>query len=246
MPARSVAITFDDGYADNYHVALPILKKFGLHATFFVASGYLDGGRMWNDTVIESVRLVKGDTLDLGLIDLGVVDVSTPSHRAAAAQSYIQEIKHKNPGERRRLTERLALEVPGKLPDNLMLTSTELRGLSSEGMEIGGHTISHPILSTLSAREATEEVLGGKKALESILDTEVSLFAYPNGRAGVDYQAKDVEIVRGAGFSNALTTHWGVSDRATDPFQLPRFSPWDETSLKFMARMTSMYRNVVL
>ena len=57
LPTRAACITFDDGYADNYQVALPILRRHGLTATFFVATGFLDGGRMWNDTVIESVRL---------------------------------------------------------------------------------------------------------------------------------------------------------------------------------------------
>ena len=56
LPPRALAITFDDGYEDNFTAALPVLQRFGMHATFFVASGFLDGGRMWNDTVIESVR----------------------------------------------------------------------------------------------------------------------------------------------------------------------------------------------
>ena len=60
LPARSLCITFDDGYADNRTVALPALRAAGLTATFFVTTGYLDGGRMWNDTVIESVRRAHG------------------------------------------------------------------------------------------------------------------------------------------------------------------------------------------
>ena len=59
LPARAVCITFDDGYADNHHVALPILRRHGLVATFFIATGFLDGGRMWNDTVIEAIRACK-------------------------------------------------------------------------------------------------------------------------------------------------------------------------------------------
>src|SRR5690242_1236069 len=60
LPPRAACITFDDGYADNVEIALPILQKHGVHATFFVASGFLDGGRMWNDTVIELVRCAPG------------------------------------------------------------------------------------------------------------------------------------------------------------------------------------------
>src|SRR5206468_3278604 len=65
LPARSLAITFDDGYADNLEVALPILLRHGLTATFFVSTGFLDGGRMWNDTVIEAVRRTAHQELDL-------------------------------------------------------------------------------------------------------------------------------------------------------------------------------------
>ena len=62
LPPRSVAVTFDDGYADNARIALPILREARVPATFFIATSYLDGGRMWNDTVIEAVRrLAPGD-----------------------------------------------------------------------------------------------------------------------------------------------------------------------------------------
>jgi peptidoglycan/xylan/chitin deacetylase (PgdA/CDA1 family) len=63
LPPRALAITFDDGYADNFDVALPILQRHGLVASFFVATGFIDGGRMWNDTLIESVRRAGVDVL---------------------------------------------------------------------------------------------------------------------------------------------------------------------------------------
>lgn len=66
LPARAACITFDDGYADNHEVAASILGRHGLSATFFIATGFLDGGRMWNDTVIESVRQAGAATLELG------------------------------------------------------------------------------------------------------------------------------------------------------------------------------------
>ena len=69
LPPRALCVTFDDGYADNLLVAAPILKRFGIPATVFVASGYLDGRVMWNDRVIESVRRAEGDAMDL--TDLG-------------------------------------------------------------------------------------------------------------------------------------------------------------------------------
>ena len=80
LPARALAITFDDGYADNHEVALPILLKHGLPATFFIATGFLDGGRMWNDTVIESLRHCKAARLDLSRY----ADVSNRGNRSSS------------------------------------------------------------------------------------------------------------------------------------------------------------------
>ena len=64
IPPRTAVITFDDGYADNHDIALPILQKHGLTATFFIATSFIDGGRMWNDDIIEAVRRAPGPTLD--------------------------------------------------------------------------------------------------------------------------------------------------------------------------------------
>ena len=112
-------------------------------------------------------------------------------------------------------------------------------------MEIGGHTVSHPILANLDAEESNREILGGKQALESIIDREISLFAYPNGRTGIDYQAKDVENVDRAGFVAAVTTQLGAAESSTDRYQLPRFTPWNPNPVGFMAQLTNMYRHVV-
>src|SRR5882672_3382138 len=71
LPRRALCITFDDGYADNHDVAMPILRQLGLPATFFVSSGYLDGGCMFNDVVIEAVRQARVKTLDLASLGLG-------------------------------------------------------------------------------------------------------------------------------------------------------------------------------
>ena len=97
LPPRAVCITFDDGYADNYTNALPILKQLNLTATFFIASGFLDGGRMWNDTVIESVRNSKSALLDLTKIGLGKFDVGNEIQKYEAAIQIIQLIKYSIP-----------------------------------------------------------------------------------------------------------------------------------------------------
>ena len=165
--------------------------------------------------------------------------------RARAAQSLLQEMKYREQAERERLADLVASYAAGHLTRSLMMTSAELRGLVQGGMTIGGHTVSHPILSTLGVEKATREIVQGRIDLESIIDQDVISFAYPNGRADTDFQEKDTAIVKSVGFSLAVTTHWGVSDRRTDRYLIPRFTPWDNTPFRFLARMGAMYRNAV-
>src|SRR4029453_16058094 len=84
LPPRALTITFDDGYADNCTVALPILQRHELRAAFFIATDYLDGGRMWNDTVIEAVRGCSRSALNLDDLDLGVHPLGTPEEKSRA------------------------------------------------------------------------------------------------------------------------------------------------------------------
>ena len=237
LPARAAAISFDDGYADNYQIALPILQKHGLPATVFVATGFLDGGIMWNDAIIEMVRQAPGRLIDLDRFGLGRHEIASLPQRRAALDALIGQIKYVDATERTSLVERCVAEVGGRLPDTLMMSSGELRRLRQAGVDIGAHTISHPILASIPDDQARSEIIGGKAALEDILQEEVSLFAYPNGKPMTDYRAEHVEMVRDAGFKAAVSTVWGAADVQSDLFQLPRFTPWDRTQLKFGMRM---------
>jgi peptidoglycan/xylan/chitin deacetylase (PgdA/CDA1 family) len=108
-----------------------------------------------------------------------------------------------------------------------MMTREQLRGLAaSRFAEIGGHTRTHPILAAIDDASAASEIEGGKRDLEEWTQQEVRLFAYPNGKLGRDYAAEHAAIVRAAGFDAALATDWGTLDASTDPFAIPRFTPW--------------------
>ncbi|MET0087459.1 MAG: polysaccharide deacetylase family protein [Sedimenticola sp.] len=243
LPPRSLAITFDDGYADNYEVALPVLQKYGLTATFFVSSGYLDGGRMWNDTIIETVRTLPDGIFDLSSHGLGTFNIASITDRRLCFQQIIDDVKHMPYEKRLEVVESISRQARSSLPDDLMMTSSQLKQLSDSGMTVGGHTVSHPILSMLEADTARDEIIQGKRELESILGKEIDLFAYPNGRPGTDYSDEHVNLVKGAGFKLAVSTAKGVSDIDTDLYQLKRFTPWDRTPGKFMARLIANYFN---
>lgn len=237
LPAAAAAITFDDGYADNLHVAVPILARLGLTATFFIATGFIDGGRMWNDSIIETVRACPKETLDLGSLGLGRYPLADWTQKRQAIAALIDAIKYRPVAERVVLTEAIAAQAGVHLPTNLMMTSDELRAMRAAGMQIGAHTISHPILATLGDDEAKREIAESRRFLEGVLDERVGLFAYPNGKPGVDYRLEQAVLVRGLGFDAAVSTEWGAARSTTDPFQIPRFTPWDTTRLRFTARV---------
>jgi peptidoglycan/xylan/chitin deacetylase (PgdA/CDA1 family) len=237
LPDRALAITFDDGYADNLRVAYPILRRLGLTATFFIATEFLNGGRMWNDTVIETIRAIQGPQLDLRLFGLGVHSVASTLEKRKAVGALLQAMKYLPNAERAATVERLADLAPVPLPNDLMMSPADVRELHGHGMAIGAHTASHPILRSLSPDAARDEIAEGKSQLERLLGGSVDLFAYPNGKPGIDYSSEHVAMVKALGFRAAVSTAWGAARCGGDLFQIPRFTPWDRDRTKFGLRL---------
>lgn len=245
LPQRALAITFDDGYADNYEIALPILKRHRLKATFYVATGFLDGGRMWNDSLIETLRLSTLPVINMaGTVAASLEQLkldSLPNRRSAISRA-IQAIKYRDSQERMDWVDAITDRAGVTLPNNLMMSSEQVCGLRDAEMQIGAHTVTHPILAKLTRNAALSEIADGKHSLEALLGQPVSLFAYPNGKLGKDYSPESVQIVRELGFSSAVSTAWGAARSTSDLFQLPRFTPWDRSRLRFGIRLA---RNLV-
>jgi peptidoglycan/xylan/chitin deacetylase (PgdA/CDA1 family) len=240
LPSRALAITFDDGYADNHDVAMPILRKHGLTATFFVATGFLDGGRMWNDSIIESIRRTRCPQLDAGMLGIeGLADLPlhTPAQRSAAIERLLGAIKYLPAEQRLDCVQHVAQACAAELPDDLMMRSQQVRALHTAGMQVGAHTVSHPILARLQTQQARQEIDDSRRQLQDIVGAPVTLFAYPNGKPATDYCPRDVELVRELGFTAAVSTAWGVAQRSSSPWELPRFTPWDRSKYRFGVRM---------
>lgn len=248
LPARALTITFDDGYADNHDVAMPILQRHGLSACFFISTGMLSGGRMFNDTVVESLRLARAERLDvrgLGLgelteLDLGAGDDWTK--RRHAIEAVLRSIKYLPHAERLVAAERLAERSGATLPTDLMMTPEQVRAMRRGGMEVGGHTRTHPILAQLDEAAAWAEIAGGRDDIQQILGEPVPLFAYPNGKPVEDYSAESVRLVGKSGYTTAVSTAWGAARPGRDPLQLPRFTPWDRSAKRFQLRLLRQLR----
>lgn len=237
IPSRALAITFDDGYADNEETAAPILRRLGMTATFFVSTGFLGHGCMWNDQVIEAIRGTEAKEIDLVPLGLSRYPMTSVADRRQAVSAVLTGIKHLEPGRRQSVTDAIVAAAGGRPSPTLMMQPAQVRSLRTLGMDVGAHTVTHPILTRLSPDAALDEMSRSKHDLEQILGEPVKLFAYPNGVPEQDYTVAHVAMARECGFSAAVSTAWGAASTRSDRFQLPRFSPWDRTRLRYGVRL---------
>ena len=234
LPSRAACITFDGGYADNAEVVLPLLQRYGVSATFFVASGFLDGGCMWSDAVIEVVRNAPGAHLNLAGSGFGTYDIACPVRRRSVIDMLLGALKYLPPEERLARIRAMARPVTPT-----MLSSDQLIALHRAGMDIGAHTVNHTNLAAISNADARAEIANGRAQLEDIIQAPVSLFAYPEGIPGRDFEKRHANMLRSQGFEAAVTTAFGAARSGTDPFELPRFTPRERSSGGFLLGMGS-------
>lgn len=233
LPAAAAAITFDDGYKDNHDVALELLRHRDLTATFFVAPGFLDGGIMFNDRVVETLR--RWPSAELTVAGVGRLATDSLAAKRFAIVKILSGIKRLPPSQRELLVSELDHAEAGR--PNLMMSTADVRALHRAGMTIGAHTVNHPILTSVDRYAAEKEIAESRERLEAVIGERVELFAYPNGLPTADYQAEHAAIVRRLGFRAAFSTSWGVADANADPFQLPRFRPWDLRRYRYGLRL---------
>lgn len=238
MPPRAVAITFDDGYRSFHDLALPVLAEYGLPATVFVTTGHMASkSSMWNDMILEAIRRLPPTSIDLTELGLGVLPLNGIEQRRRSAKVLTDRCKYMSPAERETFTAHLQRLAGVALEQDLMLDAEMLHALTRNRIDIGGHTVSHPILSKLDDDAARREIVDNKRQLEAIIGRPLHLFAYPNGKRRADYTATHVRMLEEAGYSAAFNTEIGAATRAHPRFELPRACPWDDTPVMFAARL---------
>ena len=245
LPPRAVCITFDDGYRATYEIALPILKRLKLPATVFVTTGYLDHGSMWNDRIVQAVRALPEGGADLREFGLDVFRLDGDPSRQQLLHAIDAKCKYLHNEGRAEFIARLE-EVAGgsDVQPNLMLTREMVALLAGEGIEIGGHTVTHPILTKLSDEAARQEIVQNKQVLEEITGRPLRLFAYPNGKFGMDFDERHEKMVAEAGYEAAFSTTPGAMSREYDLYRLPRQRPWDKTHGVFRSACCVGWRSV--
>ena len=258
LPDRAVAVTFDDGYADNLLEAEPLLRRFGVPSTVFATTGRTDGTDefFWDELdrlLLQPSKLPPQLTIALGgptrTSDLSGCALYTPDQWAIDRTWNVTQPAR--PGSRQQLyldlcgtIHRLTADArsaglvdlrrwagvdrPGR-PSHRMMTSAELRALDAGGVvDVGAHTVEHPLLSAETPDRQAAEVRGSCQALADLLGRPVTTFSYPFGGRR-DYTAQTVSAVRAAGGTLACSNFAGRVRAETDRYQLPRFivRDWD-------------------
>jgi peptidoglycan/xylan/chitin deacetylase (PgdA/CDA1 family) len=256
-----IAITFDDGYADNLYNALPVLQKHALPATFFACVGPIaDQAEYWWDT-LERILLwpstlpqqlditIQGGVWHFDLADSATYSEATfqkyvawraweppPTPRHALYVAAWEQLRQLDSESRTRVLNELrnwANLAPDDSPSHRALRPSELRRLSASALaDIGAHTVTHPSLATLSVARQKEEIEGSRRWLEQLVPCEVSSFSYPFGKPA-DYTSETVELVRNSGCVLACSNIPAPVTRMSDPLQLPRMHVCNWTGEEF-------------
>jgi len=244
LPKNAVCITFDDGYIDNLILAAPILKRFDIPATIYIATSFSSGENMFNDRIIDLMGDNSLTAFNLSAVELGQQKVDDEQARRSLCRQVIGKVKYLTISERKRIISRLYADNKVNEYPRKMMTELQIKELSEFDIDIGAHTVDHPILKTLTSEEQKKQIIQSKLWLENLIEKPVSNFAFPNGKLDEDYSLETVRLVEEAGFSSAVSTNIGVSNSTTDGFQLNRFTPWDNNPIKFHLRLLRNQINI--
>jgi len=241
LPPLAVAITFDDGYKNNFTEAMPILRNYRVPATIFIATRFINGGAMWNDVINECIRSTKIVHLDLRDIGLGSYSLISADERVLAIDEIKAGLKYVGEEKRRQSVSEIQRRCNVSLDSHLMMGKEELYGLSEFNIDIGAHSVSHPILSIIPDEEARQEISNSKLELERLSSIPVRFFAYPNGKPQKDFNDKHTQMVAASGYLAAFSSQYGTANKSLDQFALPRISVWGENAAQFILHIVRAY-----
>jgi peptidoglycan/xylan/chitin deacetylase (PgdA/CDA1 family) len=268
----AAVVTFDDGYGDNLHNAKPLLERYDVSATVFVTSGYVTSREeFWWDRLdkifLQPWNLPRMLDIDINGTsyhwDLGplshydeathrqhrgwnVLRTDDPTPRHNIYRTLQQVLRPLENSERQKLLSDLSrwsgIDQTARSM-HTALTEKEVLRLADGGLvEVGAHTVSHPVLSRLPENEQAAEILQSKAHLEEILAAPVTSFAYPYGGRS-HYTGDTVAAVRKAGFKRACSNFSGFVRAGSDSWQLPRFLVRDWGGEEFMHRFKGWLRD---
>jgi peptidoglycan/xylan/chitin deacetylase (PgdA/CDA1 family) len=228
LPLNALAITVDDGYVDFMELAYPLLQRYKTPATLYVVASFADGKDwLWMDKLQYIIRSANPGCYPLAAGERGcTLRLTSEVERDAAWESLADRGLGMSIADRARLihlvAESLSVELPASPPPEFRsVTWDDLRSLDPALVEVGCHSMSHPILSRCSPDEQEVEIVDAKALLESRLGRLSESYCYPNGQAQ-DFDDNCVQLVAASGFRSAVVASEGLVDARTSPFQIPR------------------------
>lgn len=229
---RLVAITFDDGFKDNYENALPVLVKYEIPATIFITTSYIDDQRPpWFIILRYLFMRTSKKRFNLRLnheVSLAC-EMQNAHEKFIASEKLMTYLKSCSNEERIDVLERLPDILGGaemNQLDGLMLTWDTIRTMTNFGCSFEAHTVNHPIMSRIPADIAEKEIRESKERIEDELGVRVTSFAYPFGRK-THYNNSLFPILKKYGFLCAVTTERNVNNPRVNVYELNRAEPWE-------------------
>jgi peptidoglycan/xylan/chitin deacetylase (PgdA/CDA1 family) len=228
-----VALTFDDGYEDNYNVVFPILEEKGLKATFFVSTDFIGSGRpQWDWEILTNLRETNRDK-----VRVGKVTIAKTSDESSTAFAFrvIEHLKSSNLSSLQQVLE----DLREKPPKGLSVESTrcmdweEVRTLRKAGMEIGAHGVTHRSMARIDPAESFNEIVKSKEVVESKTGNPCEHFAFPFGKR-LDYNQQLIDWVRNAGFKSCLLNVHGYNRESDSNFSLRRITMFENTDPRYL------------
>jgi len=239
IPERAVVVTLDDGYHDNFTHAFPILQRFGLPATIFLATDAIGTGHLlWHDRVCLAISRTEREALH-GFGSLTGHSLISSHEKVRTMEKVLWYLRSLSNGERLEQVSKLIGELDVSVQGNessIMLRWEDVRIMRGAGIRFGAHTVTHPILTQMNDQEVREEVRRSKQVLENVLEEPITSFAYPSGRA-MDFNDQVKSIVEEEGFHCAVTTIQGTNSIQDDVFALRRTGFWDQHAGAFGLRL---------
>jgi peptidoglycan/xylan/chitin deacetylase (PgdA/CDA1 family) len=228
-----VALTFDDGYEDNYNVAFPILEERGLKATFFVTTGLIGSERpQWDWEIVTNLRETNRDKVRIGKV---TISKTSDESSTAFASRVIEHLKSSDLSSLQQVLE----DLRENSPKGLDIESTrcmdweEVRTLRKAGMEIGAHGVTHRSLARIDPAESFNEIVKSKEVVESKTGNSCEHFAFPFG-SRLDYNQQLIDWIRKAGFKSCLLHVHGYNRESDSNFSLRRIMMCENTDARYL------------
>ncbi|QTH63114.1 polysaccharide deacetylase family protein [Psychrosphaera ytuae] len=229
LPAKTLCLSFDDGYQDNATLAAPILEKYGVRGSFFVATEGTERGYLWNDELAYFlgegfVNTSKPESIAFEGTEYNLKSVE---HRSVVYLDLVGKLKVLPNNQRDQGLESIKSQLGAtQHPPRCMMTTKQLQSLQDNGHDIGAHTHSHSILSYQSSNTARSEMTQSINYLNQVLDKPVTLFAYPNGWVGRDFTIEHERLLEELGLEYGVATNDGGVTTKTRKTAIPRFMPY--------------------